>query len=101
MRIALIVIFVIAAGVLITVIAASEAISVAAAFMENDACCGNCKYHVRGGNGDGMCVNADSDACADWTDDSDIFVHGQKGEPMDDLISRQAAIEAIEGLPTW
>lgn len=23
-----------------------------------------------------------------------IFVHGQKGEPMDDLISRQAAIDA-------
>ena len=40
MRIALIIIFVIAAGVLITVIAASEAISVAAAFM----CCGNCPF---------------------------------------------------------
>ena len=24
-----------------------------------------------------------------------IFVHGQKGEPMNDLISRQAAIEAV------
>ena len=43
MRIALIVIFVVAAGVLITVIAASEAISVAAAFMKND-CCGNCPF---------------------------------------------------------
>ena len=71
MRIALIIIFVIAAGVLITVIAASEAISVAAAFMENE-CCGNCKYHVHDDNGDGMCVNAESDACADWTDESDI-----------------------------
>ena len=72
MRIALIIIFVIAAGVLITVIAASEAISVAAQFMGNDVCCGNCKYHVHDDNGDGMCVNADSDASADWTDDSEI-----------------------------
>ena len=62
-------------------IAASEAISVAAAFMENDVCCGNCKYHVHDDNGDGMCVNADSDACADWTDDSDICGNwAEKGE---------------------
>ena len=81
MRIALIVIFVIAAGVLVTVIAASEAISVAAAFMENDVCCGNCKYHVHDDNDDGMCVNADSDACTDWTDESDICGKwAEKGE---------------------
>lgn len=78
MRIALIVIFVIAAGVLVTVIAASEAISVAAAFMENDVCCGNCKYHVHDDNGDGMCVNADSDACADWTDESDFCAWAER-----------------------
>ena len=25
----------------------------------------------------------------------------EKGEPMNDLISRQAAIDALKGLPTW
>jgi hypothetical protein len=28
-----------------------------------------------------------------------IFVHGQKGEPMNDLISRQAAIDALCDMP--
>jgi len=47
----------------------------------NDVCCGNCKYHVHDDNGDGMCVNADSDACADWTDDSDVCGEwSEKGE---------------------
>jgi len=32
---------------------------------------------------------------------SKIIAVAQKGEPMNDLISRQAAIDALKGLPTW
>lgn len=43
-----------------------------AAFMELETCCRNCKYHVKDAIGDGMCTNAESDAFADLTDDSDV-----------------------------
>lgn len=37
-----------------------------------DRCCGTCKWHEYDDiSGDFVCVNGDSDCCADWTDYSD------------------------------
>lgn len=37
----------------------------------NRKCCGNCKWHHHEDIDDGyICVNADSECCADWTEHS-------------------------------
>lgn len=40
---------------------------------EREECCGTCKYHKPDGTwpDDWVCVNPDSEHCADWTEYSD------------------------------
>ena len=34
-------------------------------------CCGTCKWHVKDELGDWICVNDESENCADWTEYND------------------------------
>ena len=34
-------------------------------------CCGTCKWHVKDESGDWICVNGESENCADWTEYTD------------------------------
>ena len=41
--------------------------------MSNDKCCGTCKYHCHEGIDDGwVCVNDQSEYCAEWTEYKDF-----------------------------
>ena len=44
-----------------------------------DKCCGTCKWHKFENISDGfVCVNSDSDYCADWTEYGDSCEEGEK-----------------------
>lgn len=41
--------------------------------MERKECCGNCRYHEKDLYDEGyICVNGESDYCADWTEYNDF-----------------------------
>ena len=49
--------------------------------MANKECCGTCKWHQHENIDDGwVCVNSDSDYCADWTDYNDYCMDYEERE---------------------